>query len=164
MTTNEAKWHESWYKTFRNANVSRARKRKRSEMEAESSEIGSNTSARRVYPQRQSQDKDVCIFCENGNKKLHKFSTLQTDTNVQTMAKDLQDTTLLARIEGGDLIALEAKYHLSCLINLRNRHRFYMREVQNATGKFGKERKLEARALVELLAYIETSVEEDTFL
>jgi len=41
---------------------------------------------------------------------------------LKRMATDLQDTILLTRISGGDLTAIEAKYHLSCLTALRNRH------------------------------------------
>jgi hypothetical protein len=44
------------------------------------------------------------------------------------MATYLQDTDLLSRIEGGDLIALDAKYHLACLTLLRNRHRSLLRQ------------------------------------
>lgn len=58
-------------------------------------------------------------FCEDASGRLHQFSTLQSDASVWCMAKDLQDVALLAKIEGGDLIALEAKYHLSCLATLR---------------------------------------------
>ena len=36
------------------------------------------------------------------------------------MASDLQDTALQTMVDGGDLTALEAKYHLSCLTELRN--------------------------------------------
>ena len=60
-----------------------------------------------------------CVFCEKGNDKLHQL--LQSDDTVRSIAKDLQDTSLL-RIEDGDLIALEAKYHWGCLINLRNHY------------------------------------------
>ena len=49
------------------------------------------------------------------------------------MAKDLRDASLLARIEGGDLIALEAKYHLSCLATFRNRHRSHIRKIHCAS-------------------------------
>jgi hypothetical protein len=39
------------------------------------------------------------------------------------MATDLQDTALLAKISGGDLIPFEAKYHLTSLTELQIRHR-----------------------------------------
>ena len=51
---------------------------------------------------------------------LHEFRTLEADQNIRQMAVDLQDTELIARMEGGDVIALEAKYHLQCLTALRN--------------------------------------------
>ena len=79
------------------------------------------------------------------------------------MATDFEDTSLLAKSEGGDLIALEAKYHLSCLVRLRNHHGSYLRESLNASSKSHEERKMEARAFVELLTYIESSVEEGNF-
>ena len=73
---------------------------------------------------------------------------------MRTIAKDLNETSLLMKIQGGDFIALESKYHLGCLAKLRNRHRCTMNE----------ERKMEARAFAELLSHIETSVQEGTFL
>ena len=43
------------------------------------------------------------------------------------MINELQDTYLLAKIDGGDLIAKEIKYHLKCLVGLRNRYRSHIR-------------------------------------
>lgn len=62
----------------------------------------------------------------------NKFQNLGADDNVRSMARDLQDSDLLTRIEGaGDLIKLEAKYHFACLVGLRNRHRFLIRNREN---------------------------------
>ena len=36
---------------------------------------------------------------------------MKLDHNLRQMATELQDAELLARISGGDLIAIEAKYH-----------------------------------------------------
>ena len=47
------------------------------------------------------------------------------------MATDLQETELMARIEDGDLVALEAKYHLECLTALR----YYYRSFKLQLGK-----------------------------
>ena len=45
-----------------------------------------------------------CIFCGEEDGLLHEFRTLDADENVRKMATDLQETTsLLTRIEGGDL-------------------------------------------------------------
>ena len=85
---------------------------------------------------------------------------MDADTNVRIMAADLQDTALLAKIGGGDLHALEAKYHMACLTRLRNSHRSLKREKQELSSYTIEEKKIKARALTELLSYIEASVEE----
>ncbi len=69
---------------------------------------------------------NTCLFCEKGCEEagLHQVLTFDADTNIRAMVTELQDTSLLARIvDVGDLIAREAKYHLKCLMNLRNRYR-----------------------------------------
>lgn len=39
------------------------------------------------------------------------------------MATELQDTALLARISGGDLIVIEAKCHYNCVYTYRSAQR-----------------------------------------
>ena len=77
-----------------------------------------------VYP----LNKMNCILCREEDGLLHEFQTLDADENVRKMATDLQETALLTRIEGGDLTALEAAYHLACLIGLRNRYCSFLRQ------------------------------------
>lgn len=48
---------------------------------------------------------------------------MKLDIKLKQMATDLQDTGLLARISGGDLVATEAKYHLSCLVQYKITYR-----------------------------------------
>ena len=59
-----------------------------------------------------------CMFCDKGQEEgdLHLVSTFDADSSIRIMITELQDTDLLARIVGGDLIAIEAKYHLKCLL------------------------------------------------
>ena len=73
------------------------------------------------------------------------------------MAINLEDSALLAKIEGGDLMAIEANYHRACLTNFRNNDRAQNREYL-ALSK--EEKKIEARVVKELCSYIENSVEE----
>ena len=63
-------------------------------------------------------DKSSCIFCKKHDGCLHEFRTLDASENERRMAVDLQHTAVAAVIEGGDLIALDAKYHLVCLAGL----------------------------------------------
>ena len=77
--------------------------------------------------QRHSLEKHTCLFCEEETGNLHEFRTLDADINIRIMPTDLQDAALVRKLEGGDLIALEAKYHLACLAKI-NRHRSLMKK------------------------------------
>ena len=79
------------------------------------------------------------------------------------MATDLQDTVLLSTIEGGELVALDAKYHLACLAGLRNRHRSFIRQNQDSHSSHTEDLKTQARAFVELITYVQNPVEDGTF-
>ena len=56
----------------------------------------------------------ACLFCQQDDGHLHEFRALEADQNIQQIAVSLQDIEVIARMEGGDVIALEAKYHLQC--------------------------------------------------
>ena len=72
----------------------------------------------------------MCLFCgETGD--LHEVMTLEVDEKVRKMATDLQDSALLKHLAGGDMIAIEAKYHKKCMTNLTNRHRAFLRQSQD---------------------------------
>ena len=73
------------------------------------------------------------------------------------MAINLEDSALLAKIGGGDLMAVEAEYHRACLTKFRENDRAQNREYL-ALSK--EEKKIEARVVIELCSYIENSVEE----
>ncbi len=106
----------------------------------------------------QSIEKFACISCREDTDTVHEFQTFDADANIRKMATDLQDTALLAKLEGGDLIALEAKYHLACLTKLRNRHRSLLRTNKESPGNHIEESQKKARAFTELVAYIERVV------
>ncbi|XP_014665401.1 PREDICTED: adenylate cyclase type 2-like [Priapulus caudatus] len=114
---------------------------------------------------------DIVLITEDNTRNksgfwdgnLHEFSTLETDDNMRSMVKDLHKTDLLSRIEGGDLISLDAKYHLACLVGLRNRHRFLTRQNQDFSESYKEEKKFQARALAELITYVENAVDDGTF-
>ena len=57
--------------------------------------------------------------------------TLEVDEKVRKMAIDLQDSALLKHLGGGDMIAIEAKYHKKCMTNLTYRHRAFLRQIQD---------------------------------
>ena len=54
---------------------------------------------------------------------LHHASTFTLDARVRKCALQLQDESLLAKLSTGDISALEAKYHVRCIVPLYNRVR-----------------------------------------
>jgi len=58
----------------------------------------------------------VCIFCKKDSDEiLHDFTSLAVDKKIRDMAKELEDFEMLSSISGGDLVAIEAQYHIGCL-------------------------------------------------
>ncbi|KXJ29235.1 hypothetical protein AC249_AIPGENE17038 [Exaiptasia diaphana] len=96
---------------------------------------------------------------------LHSFTTLEAGMNLQRMATDLQNFSLLAKLSKGDVIAIEAKYHMRCLTNVRNMHRSLERKKKSASATDEEDEDFnEARAFIELVDCIENSVMNGTQL
>ena len=153
---NNASWHKSCHLKFNNTKLSRARKRSLSQ-ESDCVRMPS----KRL---RKAFDFSNCLFCDKGQEEgdLHLVSTFDTHSSIRLMVTELQDTALLARIVGGDLIAIEAKYHLKCLVNLKNRYRSCSRKAVLESEKEGEKKLNESRAFVELSNYIERSLYSGT--
>ena len=69
----------------------------------------------------------------------------------------MQDNALLTKISGGDLVAIEAKYHFSCLSEYRNRHCSYLHKKSKEVD-IDYER-VKAGAFVEVVSYVEAAIE-----
>ena len=127
-----AGWHKNCRNKFskskvqRNMLIASHRKRKLPKVEDE-----------RRLCKRKCLDVEKCIFCKEGHEieRLSSVQTFEQDSNIRTMATDLQGVEIMARISGGDMISIEAKYHLSCLTKLRNRHRSFQRKLKLQTLK-----------------------------
>ena len=80
----------------------------------------------------------TCFFCEEGEEKghLHDTWTIEYSKNVKTMAIELGDSILLAKLSQGDMIATEARYHKSCSTNLWNRYRCLYSKAEDLSEKF----------------------------
>ena len=87
--------------------------------------------------------------CKNTQSFYH-ASTFGLDARVRECAVQLQDQNLLAKLSTGDLIALEAKYHIQCLMSLYNRAIQNKGSIdQDDTGAINQ-----GIALAEMVAYI----------
>ena len=93
----------------------------------------------------------TCFLCNEpaGSEGLHEAATYDLDMRVWICALKLGNTALLAKLAPADMIALEAKYHHKCLVQLYNRAR--------AVDRMGADKDIDAHlhgiAFTELVAY-----------
>ena len=119
LVANRAKWHKSCHDKFNHSKLERAKVKRQNE--------GDKSFEDSRYSNRQKSNSQICIFCEMGGE-LHEVSTFDVDRYIRVMPAELEDSTLLVRIAAGDLIAIEAKYHNGCLLQLKNRYRAQQRD------------------------------------
>ena len=157
INTHRAKWHKSCHLKFAASKVERVKEQRGKKRECDD--------------QRKSKRKldscvneESCIFCSQTSGKLHICATMKPDCDLRRMAEDLQDTTLMAKLSGGDLIAIEAKYHYNCLSSYKNRYRSYIRSLESSDNNKIEEKLMQARAFAELVCYIESSVEDGDYI
>ena len=104
----------------------------------------------------------VCFFCDKGDEdeRLHNASTANIDATVRECATQLRDTKLLARLSSGDMVAIDAVYHLSCMVKLRNR----LRQQNIAKQKEQRDASVDALVFAELVGYIEETRQNETIV
>ena len=156
LNKHHASWHKSCHLKYSNSKLKKAQKRKATNLD---------DSEERRPSKRQALNIRHCMFCEKGMEEgdLHHVLTFDADKNIRDIVSDLQDNQLLAQIGSGDLIAKEAKYHLKCLTSLRNCYRSHQRKFTQAPEVIN-EKMNESRVFVELITFIEKSVDSGTLL
>ena len=104
----------------------------------------------------------VCFFCDKGDEdeRLRNASTANIDATVRECATQLRDTKLLARLSSGDMVAIDAVYHLSCMVKLRNR----LRQQNIAKQKEQRDASVDALVFAELVGYIEETRQNETIV
>ena len=96
------------------------------------------------------------------SEQIHEF-TFNANKSVSQMATEMGDMDLLVKLSKGDLVAIEAKYHLNCLSRYRNRYRSHLRAKSDSSSSLHYTgRNAKARAFAELISHIEGCLEEDT--
>ena len=112
---NKARWHKSCYALYNSTKLKRAEKRHSTQQEdlvgGKFTRSSAGVCVENTIP--------ACFICEESDDRIfHNVSTLGLDDRVRECASLLNDEKLLAKLSGGDLIALEAKYHTHCLSTL----------------------------------------------
>ena len=161
LRNNNAKWHKSCFNSCSTLKYERARKRKLEDNNStDTSPVKTRARVGSIAYQEPGES-NVCFFCEEGGGTLHKAATLGIDNRVRSAATQLRDRKLLTKLAMGDMHAVDAVYHASCLAALYNR----VRKIQQTTvsDEHGS-LSLEAIALAELVSYIEENTEPTTFM
>lgn len=160
ITKNAAIWHKSCRLLCNSTTVKRAQKRKQADSLESQSPVKTRLSLGATGTDTQSESRNVCFFCDEsgGRQKLHKAETKDIDSTVRECAIEMRDSKLLAKLATGDMVAIDAMYHLNCLTELRNRLRLHR---ERNTGR-GQSESLQSRVLGELVAYIEETHERDS--
>jgi hypothetical protein len=122
LIQNKAKFHKSCRNSYDSYHYERACKRRRTEECSDESLLTPSTRSKFVA---QNFICLTCFFCDEPDTagNLCNARTLGLDTRVRDAATRLSDEKLLAKLSEGDLVAIEARYHKSCLIALYNRLR-----------------------------------------
>ena len=127
LKCNDILWHKKCKNSVDSQKVIRARSKQRHEP--------SPAKTRRLsLPQRSQEvnfenDEDrsesvtqetiSCLICrKSGGKYLRKAATFDLDTKVRKYAAITMDTALIGKHSSGDLVAINAVYHLQCLTKL----------------------------------------------
>jgi len=105
LEKNRGQWHTSCRKKYAQDKLLRAEERLE-KLDADEP---------KAKLRRSHFDKALCIFCEaSKDENLHNMQTLGMDLKLRQMSSALQDDKMLVRLSEGDVIAVEAKYHLTC--------------------------------------------------
>ena len=95
-----------------------------------------------------------CVFCQvakegpSGPESLHAVCTIEFGTKHRDMALEMNDTIMSLRLDKGDLIASEGKYHRSCATAFYNRYKRFKSQKISTNEK--EEAFLQERVYMEL--------------
>lgn len=157
LFSNEAKFHKKCRNKYDKQHYERISQKRKLCTESGEDDI-SRPSTRTRYTAKNFQPK--CLFCdqEDNMDRLTKAQTLELDRKVRDVANQLCDEVLLAKLSEGDMIAIEAVYHKTCLTALYNR----LRESKTSQAKIDSESVIiEGIVLAEVVNYINSSKESN---
>ena len=165
LLENKASWHKSCRDNYNGTKLERAKKKRKRQADVEEEKKdcdadGSVTAQSSPIKSRRSLthfDPKIlqCFFCEKNDfaSILRLASTLELDKKVRDCAILLNDSKRIAKLSTGDLIAIEAKCHATCLVKLYNRARPLKKQYSDATDSSSVD--LEELAFAELTGHIE---------
>ena len=107
MQQNRASWHKSCRQLYRSSAFEHAKKRTARE--------GLPGVNRRSCRTGEPVNRNLCLFCAKETDAVdHSFQKLSLTQEIHDKAVKLGEDRILALLAEGDLVAIEAKYHLKC--------------------------------------------------
>ena len=102
-------------------------------------------------------DEPICFICDSKGEKCwggcHKAATMGIHEKVWNAARLSRNTALLAKLSAGDMVAIDAVYHLRCLARL---YRQAAAVVDGTSNYSMRDKLLHQQVFVELLDYMES--------
>ena len=157
MENNGAVWHKSCRNKVDNQKVIRAKRKHDETIVSSSIKTRTISSESETMSTGSHGDDDIktCIFCgEVGEIKrrgsFHKAATFGLHSKVCKCAETLGDRKLISKLSAGDMIAIDAEYHLSCLTKLYRAASGKNKEKENAGLKIA-----EGQAFNDLIDFVD---------
>ena len=148
LRQNNAKYHPNCRQMFSNCKLERARKR--------AAQIQNDSGEGHSKKRRTTFEVQKCFLCEKiePQSELRQAMTMQLNERLNECAHNLNDGKLLALLSGGDVVALELKYHCSCLTSLYNRERAHIAAENKEKLQSSQDEDAFPLVFSELLTYI----------
>lgn len=116
-----AKWHKSCRLKFSAYKLEKLTKIPKNRVVG-SNDLGNtstNTRSKILTDTQPKESKNVCLFCDLGEteaKKLHLCATMELDEKIRKLCPNSAEySSVKLKLSQGDVIAIDAKYHLACL-------------------------------------------------
>ncbi|KAL0198142.1 hypothetical protein M9458_006682, partial [Cirrhinus mrigala] len=148
LRRNGAMYHQNCRKMFSNYKLKRATKR--------AAETQNDPGEGHQKIRRASTEVQQCFLCEKmePTSEMRQAMTMQLNERLNECARNLNDGKLLALLSGGDVVALELKYHWSCLTDLYHRERAHIKAEKQEKIQSSQEKEAFHLVFSELLTYV----------
>ena len=102
--------------------------------------------------------KNCCFFCERDQGNMHLSASNEMDERVRKYASIIEDEKLLIKLVEGGMTAIDATYHLQCLVKFYNKVRQKTLKSSNKTKEMFDQTSL---AFAKVVDYVNSKCGED---
>ena len=106
----------------------------------------------------QKRKRTAVFFCERDQGNMHLSATNELDEKVRKYASIIEDEKLLIKLVEGGMTAIDATYHLQCLVKFYNKVRQKTLKSSNKTKEMFDQTSL---AFAKVVDYVNSKCGED---